>query len=156
MKIPVNTYISRIQIIICVCQTFALKYQRPVLTKTLNYVVNISHFAEYINYTVKSKIKDPALKQQQKGTKSLCAHLHTWLVTRSIDQSASSVVRSVFSGVRRADALCLPINPSVLCCTLKQRERGGEAEQQGVQSERTNSVPGPIITSQHHNLGSSF
>lgn len=122
---------------------FALKYQRSVLTKILNYAVNISHFAEYINYPVKPKIKDPALKKRTtKGTKSLCAYLHTWLVTRSIDQSASSVVRSVFSGVRRADALRLPINPSVQCFILKQREAwGGRTTGGPIRGQTLSQVP---------------
>lgn len=131
-----------------------LHLNRPVLTKALNNVVNISYFAEYINYTVKPKNQGSCVKIT-KGTTSLRAHLHTWLVTSSIDQSASSVVCSVFAGKWRADALCLPINPSVHCSEA-ERERGGEAEQQGVQSERTNSVPDPIITTQHHSLMSIF
>ena len=114
-----------------------------VLAETLNCGVNIFQFAEYINYMVKSKMKDPVWKTKQttiKGRKSLSAYLHIWLVTRSIIQSVSSVVRTVYSGARRADALRLPINPSVLCFTLQQREgRGGRTA--GVQSERTNSCP---------------
>lgn len=109
------------------CQTFAFKYRKSNLTKTLNSVVNISNFAEYINYTVKPKIKDPAIKNNnhQTTTKGLCAYLHTWLVNRSINQSAPSVVRSVYSGARQADALRLPMSPSVLCFILKQREQWG-------------------------------
>lgn len=37
-----------------------------VLTKKLNYVVNIFHFAEYITYTVKPKIKNPVKKTKTK------------------------------------------------------------------------------------------
>lgn len=46
---------------------------------------------------------------------------------------------SVFSGVRWADAVQLPINLSVLLI------KGADAEQWSGKSERTNAVPGPII-----------
>lgn len=44
-----------------------------------------------------------------------------------------------------------------LCSVLySEAERSREAEQHGVQSKRTNSVPGPVVTSQDRNIGFTF
>lgn len=75
---------------------------------------------------------------------SISAHL--------VDQQENQPIslHSLLSGVRWADALQLPINLSVL------HFKGAVAEQQGGKSVRTNSVPGPIINTQHQILVSSL
>lgn len=118
-----------------------------VSTQQFNYVVNIVHVAEYINskkQNLKYALKNNTLKKKKditglKGTKSGVYH-HIALVNTG--QPVSSVMCSAHSGVQWANALRLPINPSVVWFIWRQRW-GMEAEQQGVQSERTNSAQGP-------------
>lgn len=101
--------------------------------------------------TIQQKLKENMWKTKQ-NKEQLKEQIVCILICTTAGPTGESTnqFHSVFSGVRWADAVQLPINLSVLLI------KGADAEQWSGKSERTNAVPGPIINIQHQILVSSF